>query len=211
MTTKTARPPTALQLLAAFGLLVLMALDWRLAATTAVALALVFPPAPWRPAALGSTLGRALGAYAIWLLVWVAFAAAYLRAMAAVGQPLEPQTQLLELAQHGTAVPDFWARVALIVLAAPLIEEIVFRGYLYAGALRLAPVWLAQVVVAALFGLAHGLEHALPIAVLSLVFGYLRQRHGCLLPSMVAHATHNALTVSLVVCWPSLLDLLYAR
>ena len=175
----------------------------------------MFPPAPLRPAALGSTLGptlgRALGAYAIWLLVWVVFAAAYLRAMAAVGQPLEPQTQLLELAQHGAAVPDFWARVALIVVAAPLIEEIVFRGYLYAAAVRLAPIWLAQAVVAALFGLAHGLAHALPIAVLSLVFGYLRQRHGCLLPSMVAHATHNALTVSLVVCWPSLLDLLYAR
>ena len=49
MTTKTARPPTALQLLAAFGLLVLMALDWRLAATTAVAPAATPEPATAQP------------------------------------------------------------------------------------------------------------------------------------------------------------------
>ncbi|NJR42338.1 MAG: CPBP family intramembrane metalloprotease, partial [Akkermansiaceae bacterium] len=34
-----------------------------------------------------------------------------------------------------------------------------------------------------------------PIGVLSLLFGYLRQRHGSLWPSVLAHALHNALTL----------------
>ena len=76
---------------------------------------------------------------------------------------------------------------------------------------RALPSWGTQAVVATLFGLAHGLAHALPIGVLSLVFGYLRQRHGSLLPSMLAHAAHNGITVTVVVCWPGTLDLLYAR
>jgi hypothetical protein len=83
MTPPSERAPVAMQVLAAFGLLVLMALDWRLAAVTAVALSLVLPPARWRPAALG----RALLVYACWAIVWVLFAAAYTRVMAALGRP----------------------------------------------------------------------------------------------------------------------------
>ena len=60
-------------------------------------------------------------------------------------------------------------------------------------------------------GLAHGLDHALPIGVLSLLFGHLRAKHGALSPSIVAHALHNAVTVSLILSWPELLDLLYVR
>ena len=47
--------------------------------------------------------------------------------------------------------------------------------------------------------------------VLSLVFGYLRMRHRSLYPSMLAHMLHNAITIAVVVQWPGLLDLFYAR
>ena len=73
-----------------------------------------------------------------------------------------------------------------------------------------APRWAAHLVVATLFGLAHGLDHALPIGVLSLVFGYLREKHGSLLPSVLAHACHNGIMVAVFVAWPPLLDLFYA-
>ncbi|MCK5941345.1 MAG: CPBP family intramembrane metalloprotease [Planctomycetes bacterium] len=194
-------------LLSGFALLVLMAVDWRLAAVMAVAMVMVLPPAPWRPAAPR----RVLLVYGIWLLAWLAFTVTWLRAMAALGHAVEPQEVLRELAEQGVDLPGLALRLLLIVVAAPLVEEVVFRGYLFAAVERLAPPWLTQLVVATLFGLAHGLDHAVPIGFLSLGFGYLRQRHGSLLPSMLAHALHNALMVGLIVQWPGLLDLLYAR
>lgn len=197
----------ASQALLALVLAGLLGVNVWLGACTALAAALVFPPAAWRP--LG--LARALACYGVWLVLWVAFAAAYLRVMRAVGHPVAPQGPLQALAERGVTLPSFWLEVTVIVCVAPVVEEVIFRGYLFASVCRAVPAWLAQLIVAALFGLAHGLEHALPIGVLSLVFGYLRGRSGALAPSMFVHALHNGLTVSAVVCWPGLLDLLYAR
>lgn len=200
-------PRAVVQALLAFVLAGLIGADVWLGAGTALAATLVFPPAPWRPL----RFSRVLASYGVWLLVWVVFAAAYLRVMGALGHPVAPQAQLLELAEGGVALPGFWLRVVVIVGLAPLVEEVIFRGYLFAAVGSVLPLWLTQAVVAALFGLAHGLEHALPIGVLSLVFGHLRGRTGSLLPSTVAHALHNGATVAVAVGWPSLLDLLYAR
>jgi len=196
-----------LQALLAFVLAGMLGADWRLAAVLAIGCVMAFPPAPWQPLALR----RVLLSYAIWLPLWVAFAAAYLRVMIALGHRVEPQGPLLDLASQGTALPGFWIHLLVIVGVAPLVEEIIFRGYLFAAVAPVLPKWAVHVVVATLFGLAHGLGHALPIGVLSLVFGYLRQKNGSLLPSIVAHALHNGLTVALIVLWPELLDLLYAR
>ncbi|MFN3240936.1 MAG: lysostaphin resistance A-like protein [Planctomycetota bacterium] len=200
-------PRSLLQVGLAFVLAVLLGADWRVGCLMAVTCVMVFPPAPWRP--IGWP--RVLASYGVWLLLWVAFAAAYLRVMVALGHRVEPQPQLLELATHGAGLPAFWLHVLVIVGVAPLVEEIIFRGYLFAAVENTLPKWGAHLLVASLFGLAHGLDHALPIAVLALVFGYLRQRQGSLLPSICAHALHNGLTVAAIVCWPGLLDLLYAR
>ncbi|MGC6488130.1 MAG: CPBP family intramembrane glutamic endopeptidase [Planctomycetota bacterium] len=200
-------PRAAVQALLAFVLAGLLGADAWLGACTALCATLVFPPAPWRPARARDVLLR----YGAWLGVWVVFAAAYLRVMGACGHPIAPQAQLLQLAEHGASLPDFWLRVLLIAGVAPVVEEVIFRGYLYAAVAHALPRGLTQLVVAALFGLAHGVEHALPIGALSLVFGHLRARTGSLLPSTLAHAAHNGLTVAVVVWWPHLLDLLYAR
>ena len=200
--------PRALsQLLLAFALVAVFGADPWLGVCLAVGCAMVFPAAPWRPL----PAARALGCYVVWLVVWVVFAVTYLRVTAALGHPVAPQRQLLALAEQGVSLPGFWLQVTLIVVVAPVFEELLFRGYLFAAVERALPSWGTQAVVATLFGLAHGLAHALPIGVLSLVFGYLRQRHGSLLPSMLAHAAHNGITVTVVVCWPGTLDLLYAR
>ena len=200
-------PKAALHFFLAVLLTGLLGADWRLALLTALACVLAFPPAAWRPVAWL----RVLRCYGVWLVVWAAFAAAYLRVMAAVGSPVQPQEQLVALASGGASLPDFWLRALLIVCVAPLVEEVIFRGYLFSALERAAPTWGVQLVVATLFGLAHGLDHALPIGVLSLLFGHLRAKHGALSPSIIAHALHNAVTVSLILSWPELLDLLYVR
>ena len=170
-------------------------------------LCLVWPPmVPLLPVRAGAVLR----AYLPWVAVWLLFALAYLRAMAALGSPVEPQSSLRELVGNGVAAAGFWPSVVVVVVLAPVLEEFVFRGYLFTALRQVAPRALAHLVTAALFGLAHGLGHALPIAFLSLLFGHLRERHGALLPAMLAHALHNGLTVAVFVCWPELLDLFYA-
>jgi membrane protease YdiL (CAAX protease family) len=122
-----------------------------------------------------------------------------------------PQPQLQDLARQGTALPGFWLLVVAIVIGAPLAEELVFRGYLLGTLLRVLPHWPAQLVTAAVFGYVHGPAYALPIGVLGLLFGWLRTRHGALWPSMLAHAVHNGLTVTVTLLWPGHLEWLYPR
>mgnify|MGYP001566827949 CR=1 FL=1 len=64
-------------------------------------------------------------------------------------------------------------------------------------------------ITAAAFGAVHGLPYALPIGLLGCLFGWLRVRHGSLLPAMFAHALHNSLIVLVTVAWPESLTLLY--
>jgi len=195
------------QFATAVALILLLGAGAWLATAVAVFCVAVAAPAPWRPA----VPLRSLAAYGVWLLIWVIFAASYLRVMSALGYAVEPQPPLVELARQGGSTPQFWPLLLMIVVAAPLVEEIIFRGYLLTSIRSAAPRWAAHLVVATLFGLAHGLGHALPIGVLSLVFGYLREKHGSLLPSVLAHACHNGIMVTVSLTWPELLDLFYAR
>ncbi|MBL9079934.1 MAG: CPBP family intramembrane metalloprotease [Planctomycetes bacterium] len=165
------------------------------------------PRVPWgRPA-----VRTVLLAYVPFALGWTAFAAGYLRLMAALGLPVAPQPMLVELAAGGWAQPGLAVAALGIVVVAPLVEELLFRGYVFTGLAVLLRPWGVQLATAALFGLAHGPGHALPIGVLSLLFGYLRQHQGALLPSVLAHALHNGVTLTVVLTWPDLLDLLYGR
>jgi membrane protease YdiL (CAAX protease family) len=174
-----------------------------------VLLVLVAPPpgVGYRPLRAGSVLAH----YVPFALVWVALATAYLHVMVAIGHPIEPQPALLQLMAGEQSGLALLRQVTLVVVLAPIAEEILFRGYLFTAVSLVAPMWLTQVVTATLFGLVHGLAHALPIGVLSLLFGYLRQRHRSLLPSMLAHAVHNGVTLALLLTWPGLLNLFYNR
>jgi len=159
----------------------------------------------WRP-------GRWWPAFALYVpfvLVWVALATGYLRVAEAIGQPVAPQQALLQLANGEISPEFFWPMIVMVVVLAPIAEEILFRGYLFSALSASLSMWATQLVTATLFGLVHGLGHAIPIGVLSLLFGYLRQRYRSLWPSIMAHMVHNGLTVTLIVTWPGLLDLFY--
>jgi uncharacterized protein len=98
------------------------------------------------------------------------------------------------------ATPVAILLVAAVAMAAPIVEEIAFRGYLFpALAGRLGP-WLGALVTALLFGAAHVL--ALPPAFLPgiAVFGFgaclLRWFTGSLLPGIAIHAFNNAIVLA---------------
>ncbi|MBM4061218.1 MAG: CPBP family intramembrane metalloprotease [Planctomycetes bacterium] len=171
-------------------------------------LAVVWPPAVrWLPL----RWARVLGVYAAFGPGWLLFVFGYLRGLRALGVVVQPQPSLLRLAERGAELPELAALVAGIVLVAPLLEEIVFRGYLFTALDRVLPRPSVHLLTAAAFGLVHGPHYALPIGVLALLFGWLRARHDSLSPAALAHAVHNALTVAAVLLWPGCLDLLYAR
>lgn len=95
--------------------------------------------------------------------------------------------------------PAFWLNQIVLI---PLIEELVFRGWLQ-GRLRRArkcrSAWLgiscANAVVAGVFALAHVFTHpplwALLVVFPALVFGYFRERHNSVLPAIVLHIYYN--------------------
>ncbi len=233
------RPPAAgwvpLQLLTAFALVwllpgLLAAVPWRLGwvdaaapdgdraawnmgATALACLGVVafarwsLPPVPWRPMRFLAVLGVYLPAAMVWLLLTIG----YLQGMHALGEPVPQQPGLQQVVALGRHDPRVVAFGLAIVVAAPLAEELLFRGYLL-GALELlfAPR-IADLVVAAVFGLVHGPDYALPMALLGLLFGWLRRRHGSLGPSMCAHVLHNGLVFATALFAPSWLAWMYPR
>lgn len=164
------------------------------------------PPLPWRPASALATVRI----YAPFAVVWVAFTAGYLRVAHACGHPVPPQPELAELARNGLT-PALLPIALGAAVVAPVVEELLFRGYLLGSLLLALPRPLAHVATAAAFGAVHGPDYALPIGVLGLFFGWLRHRRGSLLPSMIAHGLHNSLVIGVTVLWPGSVDLLYPR
>ena len=81
-----------------------------------------------------------------------------------------------------------------ITVAAPLAEELMFRGVIQTRLERAMPVWAAVVLQAVLFGVVHGTPIQMAYAfLLGLAFGFLRSRTGSILPGIAAHAAFNAM------------------
>ncbi len=97
---------------------------------------------------------------------------------------------------------DLWLFLSLVSVQ-PLLEEIVFRGWLQGwfmekewGRCCLLKISSANMVTSALFVAMHLFYHAPLMALLvfvpSLLFGYFRDRYdGWLLPSILLHCFYN--------------------
>ena len=84
-----------------------------------------------------------------------------------------------------------------VVLLAPMAEEALFRGILFGSLSQRWRYLPSTAVSAAIFGLAHlNLSLLLPLAVAGVVFNALYRRTGSLIPSTMAHATLNGVSVA---------------
>jgi membrane protease YdiL (CAAX protease family) len=114
-------------------------------------------------------------------------------------KPDEVQVQLLRSARG----PMVGAFVFFACIAAPFVEELTFRGFIFNALRRYAPVWLAVPGSAILFGFAHwqpGNAGAIvPLAVAGAVLAIVYYRTGSLVASMLTHAMFNGVTVVLVI------------
>jgi membrane protease YdiL (CAAX protease family) len=86
--------------------------------------------------------------------------------------------------------------VVFVGIAAPIVEEIFYRGLLQRSLARRFGPTLAVIGTAVIFGVSHMQLLQLPaLVVAGLVFGILAQRSGRLGPPIAAHIVFNMVTV----------------
>ncbi len=90
--------------------------------------------------------------------------------------------------------------IVLAVLVAPVIEEIVFRGFIYSALKKRTGVTLAIIVTSALFALLHmSIFSFLPIFFLGIVLAYFYEKTNLLISSITLHVIHNSLLISMIL------------
>jgi membrane protease YdiL (CAAX protease family) len=111
-------------------------------------------------------------------------------------------SQFLDAGDEQGLVPQGWdssraapfiANALVVVLAAPLVEELLYRGLGFGLLAPFVGPWPAILVTGVAFGLAHGLVLGLPVlSIFGITLGWLRWQTGSVLPGMTAHALFNA-------------------
>ncbi len=94
---------------------------------------------------------------------------------------------------------DTTTLLVLACVAAPLFEEIIFRGLLFSGLRRSVSLHTAIPWSAALFAAVHPVQSWFPVFVLGLGAAYVFHRTGALLAAMVAHAVYNAIVLLVTI------------
>jgi membrane protease YdiL (CAAX protease family) len=90
-----------------------------------------------------------------------------------------------------------------VVVTAPIAEELVFRGYLFAALTRWRGPWPAALISGALFGAAHLLVYPplaiVPLAVMGFCLALVFWTTRSLIPCILLHAANNALVLTIAI------------
>jgi hypothetical protein len=173
------------------GLLLLVALgvasDWKFR-PLARPLALL-GLRPFRPSALGIMLGTLVAYY----IVAGLFASLVLK----------PDQEDIggELGVGNPSIVIAVTAVLMIVLLAPVAEELFFRGFVFAGLRTRWSLWPAAITSGLIFGLVHaptGITTVVPLATLGFALCWLYDRTGSLWPCVIAHMINNGLALAVV-------------
>jgi uncharacterized protein len=133
-------------------------------------------------------LSVASGLLAVWLLPWVNQNQAQDTGFANLTHPYE---YLL-------------AFLAFVILA-PIVEELLFRGYLFGRLRRRVGFWVSAIITSITFGFVHFQWNvAIDVAVMSMVICYVRERTGVIWYGMGVHALKNGLAYFLLYIAPLL-------
>lgn len=97
----------------------------------------------------------------------------------------------------------FAVNLAAVAFLVPMIEELLFRGFLQESLLKKFSPALAILLTSLLFSFFHfslsqGINNILILSslfVLSCLLGYLKERQQSLIPSIVLHGTFNAISL----------------
>jgi membrane protease YdiL (CAAX protease family) len=143
---------------------------------------------------------RAAGLVAITIFAFLAFTAVW-----AVALNVKEDTKLLEsLGTNDTTVLLVLSALLTTVIA-PICEETLFRGYIFAALCKWRGWIPAAVITGVLFGGVHAFsapaEDLVPLAVLGFALCALYRRTGSLYPCIAVHSLNNSLAFGGLEHW----------
>lgn len=143
----------------------------------------------WRKISVRRAIGCALGGVALAILIQFA-------------PPLLPSSQEFPLQKLFNSPVSGYTIAAFAILLAPFMEELIFRGLLFAFLERLTGVALAVVGTALLFAALHvsqywgAWNHVLLISIVGLCFSLVRGVTGSVTPGYILHTAYNATLIA---------------
>jgi membrane protease YdiL (CAAX protease family) len=95
------------------------------------------------------------------------------------------------------------AAALLIIVAAPLSEELFFRGFMFRGLRRSVPFVIAALISSVVWGLFHytGPDSwgvVLQLSIFGIALAWLYERTGSIWPTIAVHALNNAIAFALL-------------
>ena len=106
----------------------------------------------------------------------------------------------VKMFQNSDSILHLSLSILLACVAAPLVEEFLFRGYMYGTLRRLTNPVFAAVIVGALFAVVHGnLPALLPLWVFSILLCIAYELTKCLWVSVGMHIFFNAANIVLML------------
>ncbi len=147
----------------------------------------------WKALGLRSFRGRMVGLGCGLMILSSIFNLFYSLFLALFG--LQAQ---VDLAPIFAELSSPWWLLAGGVIIAPVVEEVFFRGFVFAG-LRQRYDWKkAALISSALFAVIHVTPTTMiPIFILGLIFAYLYHRSDSIWPAILMHVSTNALALGL--------------
>ncbi|MBC8135861.1 MAG: CPBP family intramembrane metalloprotease [Fibrella sp.] len=110
---------------------------------------------------------------------------------------LAPNPVLPMIAGEGSDIGRF-VLFCLVAIAAPIFEELFFRGVLYSALKTRFSTVLAVVISAACFAIVHPMGDWLPIFGLGCVLATVRELRQSLIPGIVLHFCQNAVAFTMM-------------
>ena len=150
----------------------------------------------WNRSTFSEALGRAV---LIFVPVFIIMAVVGYYYQPWIEHILSQPAPLQEIAETFAATPSKAVRILIgltAVITAPVMEEMVFRGFLYPVLKRHTDRWFALVFTSILFGAIHGnLLGLVPLALFAAGLTLAYEWTGCLRVPMLMHATFNSLSL----------------
>lgn len=140
---------------------------------------------------------------------------AFFSALTTVGRQVQPNTPLGELLESHNSVGTMVVFIALAVVLAPFIEEIIFRGYFYAVLKELKGKIFAFVFISLTFGILHfqqywgDWEAMAVVTALGFLLTGVRIWTGSVIGSTVMHYFYNAGVIVLTIALLAIGDPFY--
>lgn len=138
--------------------------------------------------------GVVLGSYVLFLPLFLG--SYFVNSIGFASLGIEPHAQ--EVAERLASARGwtFWAGVVTAVIGAPLLEEFIFRVFLYGSVRKFMGVPAALLLSSIIFAVSHGEVFVyFPIFMLGAFLAILYEKTQSLLAPVLAHALHNGVTI----------------